>query len=756
MKHIKKRNVVILLVLLVTTLNLSFFFVPSDSQETPTVTLKRYSTQQSWINGTNQLLTSISPQHVKHYNSNLFTDLVYEDHYATDGYYLIQTSMISVQVFDWYTVFYDPDHDIVCVDDERWLVEVYGKNKKWREVDLYDVVLSSSFNDTHVTITRSLSGSEGQLNVSYVLSASNSLKHDVVFQSMFEDQETFMVVYKLTGVHGNVFSCKEETFVINQTTNLKTNRFTIGNGTRNILTENLDKIINETNTIEIDTHSSGSKIDIYIGNYTLNTTNTIYIDPDSDTWEISASSDDAYLSDLSGWETSATFVSCAQAGGYYLYAGQRYLDVGDSISQSASITTAYLQVNVYDVTRDDIDSNFYGEDVAQPETYGSGTTDIDARTRTSATVLWDEDSIGTGWKDTPELKTIIQELVNRGDWGSGDDIGILMIPTSASKNLRYYSYDQAGDNDPKLYIEWVAAGEEYERTASQGLTVALATTRILSAIRTATQSIGIALSTSRLIQIALSVTLAIGLALATTGNITVFKTVSQSITLALATTRLASMLRNVAQSITLALATSRGIEVTRNVAQSITVSLSGSRLIQVIKNVTLAIGIGLSTITVFVYGRTAALTLTIALATSRGLEMIKQVTQSITVALATSRLQQLIKSVTQAINVALSATGEIVEVLYNRTASLAIGIGLSTSHLIQIIIAATLALTVALTGVGYKIGEYAVSVSLSLSYSLISSVVTTFSEFVRMGTLLGGIFLFLLVFIPIYIIIRKA
>ena len=62
----------------------------------------------------------------------------------------------------------------------------------------------------------------------------------------------------------------------------------------------------------------------------------------------------------------------------------------------------------------------------------SGTGDGAHSTHTSATVSWANPSTSAGQVTSPDVKTIIQEIVNRSGWSSGSDLMIVMWLASIS------------------------------------------------------------------------------------------------------------------------------------------------------------------------------------------------------------------------------------------------------------------------------------------------------------------------------------
>lgn len=221
--------------------------------------------------------------------------LNFEDHYSTNGYYLIQNAHITVKIYEWFSVFLDPDNQRVCVDDERWIVEVWnGKMGKWREVDLYNPRLSFANNETHLSVTRSLDTYEGLYNITYIISQGSLLKHDVVFKSKMENEHEFRASMILTGIYSDKVKHSEGSEIITSEKHILTPYFIIGeNATNLVLSEYLEKLGQEINEVWQPTtlkdvifnpHAKGCKAVIVIGNYSLSQNEMFFIDPDSSTF----------------------------------------------------------------------------------------------------------------------------------------------------------------------------------------------------------------------------------------------------------------------------------------------------------------------------------------------------------------------------------------------------------------------------------------------------------------------------------------
>lgn len=276
-----------------------------SSEELNGTWINRY-TFDVFVNGTHRSIIHLGAQ--VFWNGSGWRELNFENHYATDGYYLIQNSHITAKLFDWYTVFSNPDNEKVCVDDERWIVEVYNeKTRKWREVDLYNPTLTDHSNVTHLIIRRTFDTSEGTFEVNYILWQGSLLKHEVTFKSNMEGKHDFRVIMKLSGIVGKNITTVHDQFIVTEEKHLISPFCFVG--------ENLTTfreylwslgILNASSgewtpeilqDIVVDVHAKGCKIDIIIGTFPLLETESLFIDPDSDTF--TPPTKDSYVSQAS-------------------------------------------------------------------------------------------------------------------------------------------------------------------------------------------------------------------------------------------------------------------------------------------------------------------------------------------------------------------------------------------------------------------------------------------------------------------------
>ena len=146
--------------------------------------------------------------------------------------------------------------------------------------------------------------------------------------------------------------------------------------------------------------------------------------------------------------------------------GMRFLNV--TIPKDATIDTAYLTFKASDTrTGTTVNSKIRGEASDNPITF-STLADYQGRAKTTAVVNWDAIPAWTLDTDynSPEIKTIIQELVNRAGWASGNALAIFWddhddLSTHATGCRRQgKAYDTDTTYCARLHIEYTppAAG----------------------------------------------------------------------------------------------------------------------------------------------------------------------------------------------------------------------------------------------------------------------------------------------------------
>lgn len=153
-----------------------------------------------------------------------------------------------------------------------------------------------------------------------------------------------------------------------------------------------------------------------------------------------------YSRDASNWRAPKLHISYTMnVTPVRKLAGLRFNDI--KIPQGAQIEEAYLDFTSGEDSSDPVTYKIYGEAAADSSTFDATITgNISGRTKTAAYVDWDlldTDVWQAGSQySTPNLTSVIQEIVNQGSWCGGNSLSLLLEPSTGAQRLME-SYDGA-------------------------------------------------------------------------------------------------------------------------------------------------------------------------------------------------------------------------------------------------------------------------------------------------------------------------
>ena len=154
------------------------------------------------------------------------------------------------------------------------------------------------------------------------------------------------------------------------------------------------------------------------------------------------------------------------------FCGDRFQTV--AVPKDDTIDVANLQVKVAFTTTDDPNLDIYAEDVDDAVDFTTN-ADVVNRIRTTASAAWVATGIGIGFRTSPDFASVVQEVINRASWASGNDMMIITVGKSdLDLAFRTRTFENASADAAKLHIEYTAG--------AGGVTVlaALATATALS------------------------------------------------------------------------------------------------------------------------------------------------------------------------------------------------------------------------------------------------------------------------------------
>ena len=143
------------------------------------------------------------------------------------------------------------------------------------------------------------------------------------------------------------------------------------------------------------------------------------------------------------------------------YVGTLFRDV--QIPQGVTIDSAYIQFVAKKAASDNIDITIYGVDSANVTAITDVDKNISARAKTQAEVSWspapwlaEYDALPA--QRTPYLNSIIDEIVAKEGWASGNNLMLVLTGIDQNnKNRNAYSFD-SGEGTPVLHIWFTGSG----------------------------------------------------------------------------------------------------------------------------------------------------------------------------------------------------------------------------------------------------------------------------------------------------------
>jgi hypothetical protein len=156
--------------------------------------------------------------------------------------------------------------------------------------------------------------------------------------------------------------------------------------------------------------------------------------------QVSQSSDDASQSSNGLVFLTTTLINLSAGGGWR---GFRWQNV--NIAQGATITSATFSP-YFKYSNNSGVATIYGEADNNAGTFTTAKGSVGGRSKTSHSVSWDTTPVtGTGFQGSPDLTAIIQEIINRPGWQSGNALALLVsceFDTNPDE-ADIYTYDES-------------------------------------------------------------------------------------------------------------------------------------------------------------------------------------------------------------------------------------------------------------------------------------------------------------------------
>ena len=143
-----------------------------------------------------------------------------------------------------------------------------------------------------------------------------------------------------------------------------------------------------------------------------------------------------------------------------------------NVPQGATITNAYIQLTTDEVSSGLCNLEIRGEAVDNPADFADSANNISSRLTTTETVNWspaDWNTVGESGElqKTPDIKAVIQEIVNRAGWNANNSISIIV---TGSGRRTAESFEGSSTNAAKLVVEYELNPEPVASKISSSVT----------------------------------------------------------------------------------------------------------------------------------------------------------------------------------------------------------------------------------------------------------------------------------------------
>lgn len=122
------------------------------------------------------------------------------------------------------------------------------------------------------------------------------------------------------------------------------------------------------------------------------------------------------------------------------------------LPQGAAIINAYIRFVADESDSEATSLTIQAEAVDSSEVLSRQVHDLSSRATTNAAVIWEPGAWSTGdLADTPDIASVVQEVISRGTWTSGNALTILVNGTG--KRVAE-SYNGSPDDASLLHVEY--------------------------------------------------------------------------------------------------------------------------------------------------------------------------------------------------------------------------------------------------------------------------------------------------------------
>ncbi|MFZ2404638.1 MAG: putative Ig domain-containing protein, partial [Methylobacter sp.] len=152
--------------------------------------------------------------------------------------------------------------------------------------------------------------------------------------------------------------------------------------------------------------------------------------------------------------------------------GMRFNSI--AIPKGAVIQNAYIQFTVDETPSVAETLQVWGQAADNAATFTTAANNISSRPKTTASATWNPaawPTLGAAGVDqqTPDIKAVIQEIVNRSGWTSGNSLAVIITGDGNGKRVAE-AFEGLPSAAPQLHVEFAASGDPGNTTPDVNIT----------------------------------------------------------------------------------------------------------------------------------------------------------------------------------------------------------------------------------------------------------------------------------------------
>lgn len=464
----------------------------------------------------------------------------------------------------------------IRVKGEYWEIWENDKKATLNTPIIWNIITNSS--GVFIFREQTTSKPNGILNITYIFLVGSGLKYIIKWVSMEKNIISGVQVKQIHLMDFDRVTTESGISMIQK--NEKSNFYLFGYGVDNywLLENQHDSIYNYDGTIKTEKclisgniDFSGKKVTYIFGDWSLSLNQFLVIDPTTTTWNVGLGTDDILVLEVGTvhppWDTRSLDIGWNRLGFWvtsYRGMGARFTNI--VIPNGNTIISAYFSIMAYDnQAGTTVNLRLACEDIDDATTF-STVANYNARNRTSY-INWSNLSAWTAniWYNSTDISSIIQTVINRVGWSSGNDIVIFCEDDGTSTSFRTNTYYESDTTKaPKLVITYLSI---YTYTVNQMIHVGYTSSILKEMIKTMSKQFNIVLDSSELRELSESVYQAFSLGYTTSNLREMIKTASQQFNTIFDSSILRELSKLLSQAINVGYTTSSLREIIKTVSQ---------------------------------------------------------------------------------------------------------------------------------------------------------------------------------------------